>query len=62
MSAEIQQTIQWILAGAIPMISCIGVYVATERRSGILLELERLRGDWEAQAAQAAKKAAQRQT
>jgi len=48
LSNDIQQTLQWILAGAIPMSAMIGVYSASERRAGIVLELERLRGDWEA--------------
>ena len=50
LSGSIFQIVQWVLTGGMPMAMMLGVYLATERRSGILLELERLRGDWEVQA------------
>jgi len=55
------QSIQWILAGATPMAMMFGIYCASERHAGILLELERLRGDWEAHTTKKEMKAANRE-
>lgn len=49
LSGSVFQIVQWVLTGGMPMAMMAGIYLASERRAGILLELERLRGDWEVQ-------------
>ena len=46
LSGSVFQIVQWVLTGGMPMAMMAGIYLASERRAGML---ERLRGDWEVQ-------------